>query len=358
MSIDTACIDRASSNPACSNPASSDLATRELLDRAGRTGLVTAREIADGAVTFRALTETGRSSGGAVTALELHGQPIAYGKWCASGDRAVSHEQAVLRQLTGSELVPEVVGPGGDEVLWVAAARGGRLAGLAGTTAELAEVCQAWGAAVAALHLAPSTAGAPVAPRPWLLDPDRLPRSMRSVPAGSGRALVLRTLRTDRSLLRTSSRVADRWSQRQLIHGALSADRVLARRAPDLRVCFVDLAAGGLGDPGWDLAGALVTIEELTAQGWSVARDAGLGEFFLHGYRRAGGPGTVDAGMRSLATLHRAWERAVALDARSGFPASLHPAAGHPTQATRLIDQLDRARRLAARSDRPGLVAA
>ena len=68
--------------------------------------------------------------------------------------------------------------------------------------AELAEVCRRWGTAIAVLHRTRITAGSepPVAPRPWVLDPDRLPRTMRRAPAGSARALVLHTLRSDRAL--------------------------------------------------------------------------------------------------------------------------------------------------------------
>jgi hypothetical protein len=41
-----------------------------------------------------------------------------------------------------------------------------------GTVAELAQICQAWGAAVAALHTAAvRRSSAPLAVRPWVVDP-------------------------------------------------------------------------------------------------------------------------------------------------------------------------------------------
>ncbi|HEU5484386.1 MAG TPA: phosphotransferase, partial [Microlunatus sp.] len=227
--------------------------------------------------------------------------------------------------------------------------------------AELAEACQAWGAALAALHLTRIDAGAepPLAVRPWVLDPDRLPRGMRQAPSGSARAYVLRTLRSDRGLLRTADRAADRWSADHWTHGELTGDRVVVQRAPDLRVRFVDLQAGGLGDPGWDLAGALDCVAELTAGGrapWGAASGACLSEYLLQGYRRAGGTAVVDAGTRALRVMSRAWLTAASLDARGSH--SMHPAAGKAAEASRLTAQMSQARELADRSARPGLVAA
>lgn len=327
----------------------SALQSTDLLAAAVAAGLVTAREVADGAVDVRG------------SALSLRGRAIAYASETANAD--AGHEQRCLRMLADTGLVPEVLRAGADGIVWIAAVRGSRLAEVRGTMAELADACQAWGAALAALHLTRIGLGTtpPVAPRPWVLDLDRMPRGMRHAPAGSARAHVLRTLRSDCALARTSSRVADRWSTDHWTHADLTADRVLVQHLPDLRVRFVDLRGSGVGDPAWDLAGALETVAELTAgprAPWGAASGRCLSDYLLRGYRRAGGPAVVDAGTRALRIVARAWEAAASLDARSSHPATMHPAAGHVIEVTRLIDRLATARELATRSARPGLVAA
>ena len=313
-------------------------------------GLITHHEVVAGSVAVEG------------SRLMLHGRTIAYAR-SASGWTGAAHREAVcLRALAGSGLVPELaLGSGG--VDWMLAVPGVQLSGLRGTMAELADVCQAWGSAVAALHRCaiPADYQAPVAPRPWVLDPERLPRSMRRLPAASARAFVLRTLTGDRGLRRTIDRVADHWTTGHWTHGDLSSDRVLVHRAPEVRVRFVELAAGGLGDPGWDLAGAVETIAELAGGSrapWGSASEVCLRDYLLQGYRRAGGPAVVTAGARALRIVGRAWQLAAVLDQRAGHPGTMHPAAGHANQATRLTRQLELARNLAERSARPGLVAA
>ncbi|MET1006785.1 MAG: hypothetical protein ABWX96_14650 [Propionibacteriaceae bacterium] len=321
------------------------------LASAVRAGVVTAREVSERAVELRG------------SALLLHGHAIAYARprGGPDGRGAVDREVRTLRLLAETGLVPEVCGHG--DVTWTTAVRGVRLGAVGGTMAELAEICQRWGAAIATLHLtriAPASEP-PVATRPWVLDPDRLPRSMRRPPAGSARAYVLRTLSVDRGLQRTVLRVADRWSADHWTHGDLTEDRIRVQHSPDLRVRFVDLRGGGLGDPGWDLSGALETVSELTAgprAPWGSSSAACLTEFLLLGYRRAGGSAPVDAGTRALRIVARAWDQAEALDARTALSVSMHPAAGRPTEASRLTERLGLARELAARSARTGLAAA
>ncbi|HEY5784677.1 MAG TPA: hypothetical protein VIT65_07865 [Microlunatus sp.] len=325
--------------------------TDTLLVDAVKAGLITVREAADSAVELRG------------SALLLHGQPIAYARPLGvhGSPTTATRELRCLTLLAETGLVPEVCGNGA--VTWTAALRGERLSTVRGTMAELAEVCQRWGAAIAVLHLTRIAAGSepPVAPRPWVLDPDRLPRTMRQAPAGSARAFVLRTLRSDRGLQRTVQRVADRWTADHWTHGDLTADRIRVQHLPDLQVRFVDLRGGGLGDPGWDLAGALETVVELTAgprAPWGSASATCLTDFLLQGYRRAGGSASVEAGTRALRIVARAWEQAAVLDARAAHPASMHPAAGRPVEASSLTERLRSARELAARSARTGLVAA
>ena len=322
-----------------------------LLASAVRAGVITAREVTDRAVELRG------------SALLLHGQPIAYTRprSVLGAPDAADRELRTLRLLAETALLPVVCGHG--DVTWTAAVHGERLGAVGGTMAELAEICQCWGAAIATLHLtriAPAS-DPPVAPRPWVLDPDRLPRTMRQAPAGSARAFVLRTLRVDRGLQRTVLRVADRWSADHWTHGDLTEDRIRVQRSPELRVRFVDLRGGGLGDPGWDLSGALETVSELTAgprAPWGRTSAACLTDYLLLGYRRVGGSAPVDAGTRALRIVARAWEQAAALDARTACSASMHPAAGRPTEASRLTERLGLARELAARSARTGLAAA
>ena len=337
--------------PADTRPDTSPRPDATLLVSAVRAGLITAREVAERAVELRG------------SVLVLHGQPIAYARsHGVSGARdAADRERRVLRLLADTGLVPELCGR--DDVIWTAAVRGERLGAVGGTMAELAEICQRWGAAIATLHLTRIAAASepPVAPRPWVLDPDRLPRTMRQAPAGSARAFVLRTVRGDRGLQRTVGRVAERWSADHWTHGDLTEDRIRVQHAPELRVRFVDLRSGGLGDPGWDLAGALETVSELTAgprAPWGTANAACLTDFLLLGYRRAGGSASVEAGTRALRIVARAWEQAALLDARTAHPASMHPAAGRPDEATLLTERLGLARELAARCARTGLAAA
>lgn len=324
--------------------------TADLIRSAVTAGLTTNYEVAAGAV----VVEGSR--------LMLHGRTIAYARHGRGWTGATHRETVCLRALAGSGLVPESV-PGSGDAGWVLALPGVRLSELRGTMAELADVCQAWGSAVAALHRCGVQAGtgAATAPRPWVLDPERLPRSMRQLPAASARAFVLRTLTNDRGLRRTVDRVADHWSADRWTHGELSADRVLVQHTPEVRVRFVDLSTGGLGDPGWDLAGAVETVAELTGESrapWGSASEVCLRDYLLQGYRRAGGPAVVTAGTRALRIVGRAWQAAAALDQRAAHPGTMHPAAGHATEVTRLTRQLALARDLAERSARPGLVAA
>lgn len=353
-----------------------------VLRGAVRAGLVTVRELSEGAVGLRG------------AALLLHGRPIAYARGMASsgpgagaaGERAVPDRESVcLRLLAGTDLVPELVGDGSGRVVWTSAISGESLTRFRGTMADLAEVCQRWGAALATLHgtrldgdgrrgtgwsatvpagvagVAGAGLTAPEAPRPWVLDPDRPPRTDRPPAPGSARAYVLRTLRGDRGLRRAVARVADRWTGDHWTHGDLTGETVLVRRGPELQVRFVDLRDGGRGDQGWDLAGALETVAELTAgprAPWGSASGTCLADYLMQGYRRSGGAATVDGSTRALRMVARAWSSAVDLDARSGHPASLHPAAGHWTEVGRLTERLLLARELAARSARFGPVAA
>ena len=89
-----------------------------------------------------------------------------------------------------------------------------------GTLAELAQICQAWGAAVATLHTAAVHASsAPLAARPWVVDPEHLTASMRRAASGFGYAAVLRAYESSRDLRAAASEVDARWTELHWIHG-------------------------------------------------------------------------------------------------------------------------------------------
>jgi hypothetical protein len=116
---------------------------------------------------------------------------------------------------------------------------------------------------------------------------------------------------------------------------------------PGLQVRFVGFGRSGLGDPGWDLAGCLETIAVLVgpttsdaaACARSHAQEALLAEYFMHAYRRAGGPGRVQPAMQAVHALSSAWRTA-----------QEEPTAD-PGVRLGVLRRLERARELASRGD-------
>gem|GEM_PF-1766329 len=171
-----------------------------------------------------------------------------------------------------------------------------------GTVAELAQVCQALGAAIATLHTtATRGSSAPLAPRPWVINPEHRTASMRRVQTGLGRAAVLNAYRCSSDLRAAAREVNERWTELHWIHGNLIATNVLVEHQPALRVSFTDLEGMGLGDPAWDLASAVDMIILLSAH-WR-AMPQPLVEYLLLGYRRAGGLGRLYPAIQAVRAL-------------------------------------------------------
>jgi Ser/Thr protein kinase RdoA (MazF antagonist) len=171
-----------------------------------------------------------------------------------------------------------------------------------GTIAELAQICQAWGAAVAALHTAVNRRfSAPLAVRPWVVDPEHATASMRRAAAGFGYAVVLNAYDSSRDLRAAASEVDARWTELHWIHGNLNASNVFVEHRPSLRVSFIDPQDAGFGDPAWDLASAVDIIAWLAPR-WGVMSQP-LVDYFLLGYRRAGGPGRLYPAIQAVRAL-------------------------------------------------------
>ena len=120
---------------------------------------------------------------------------------------------------------------------------------------ELAQICQAWGAAIAALHTTSTHhSSAPLAARPSVVNPRHLTVSMSGAAARSGYAAVRRACESSRDLRAAIREVDERWTELHWIHGDLTASNVQVELRPALRVSFLGLKDAGLGDSAWDLA--------------------------------------------------------------------------------------------------------
>lgn len=215
---------------------------------------------------------------------------------------------------------------------------GADLAQQRGTAAELAQICQAWGAAIAALHTtATHDSSAPLAARPWVINPEHRTVSMRRWLPGFGAVAVLRAYESSADLRAAAREVDERWTELHWIHGNLNASNVLVDHLPALRVSFIDPDGVGLGDPAWDLASAVDMIAWLSPRWHALPQQ--LVDYLLLGYRRAGGPGRLYPAIQAVRALATAlW---VADSARL--------LAGGELAEAELASWLDRARAYAAR---------
>ena len=186
-----------------------------------------------------------------------------------------------------------------------------------GTVAELAQICQTWGAAIATLHTtATHGASAPLAARPSVINPEHQTASMRRALPGPGHRAVLHAYESSADLRAAAREVDERWTELHCIHGNLTATNVLVQHQPALLVCFADLDGAGLGDPAWDLASAVDMIGWLSPRWHALSQP--LVEYLLLGYRRAGGPGRLYPALQAVRALATAqWVTESALESTS-----------------------------------------
>jgi aminoglycoside phosphotransferase (APT) family kinase protein len=210
-----------------------------------------------------------------------------------------------------------------------------------GNVAELAQICQAWGAAIATLHTTSTHhSSAPLATRPWVTNPRRLMVSMSGAVPLAGYAAVLQAYESSRDLRAAVQEVDERWTEHHWIHGNLTATNVQVELCPALRVSFLDLEDAGLGDPAWDLATA-VDIITWVSPSWRVMPHP-LVDYLLLGYRRAGGPGRLYPAIQAVRAMATAvWVASAA-----------HASTGQEPAEAELATWLDRAQTHAARVGR------
>jgi aminoglycoside phosphotransferase (APT) family kinase protein len=138
-----------------------------------------------------------------------------------------------------------------------------------------------------------------------LLNPANLMPSRRSAANGPGYRRLLDAYGSNRDLRAAVHDVEERWTEQHWIHGDLSAINVLVERRPALRVGFAGLESSGLGDPAWDLASCVDTITWLSPRWHAVPQQ--LVDYFLLGYRRAGGPARLYPAMQAVRALTTAF---------------------------------------------------
>ena len=171
-----------------------------------------------------------------------------------------------------------------------------------GTLAELAQVCQTWGAAIAASHTTPTRGpSASLVVRPWVINPEHPTGPIRGAVPGFGYAAVLRAYESSCELRVAAREVDGRWTELHWIHGDLTATHVVVEHQPALRVSFIDPSGVGLGDPAWDLAAAVDMIAWLSPRWRAVPQP--LVDYLLLGYRRAGGPGRLYPAIQAVRAL-------------------------------------------------------
>jgi phosphotransferase family enzyme len=267
-----------------------------LVEHAVRDGIVSAMSVSVGE-----LSVSDESRTNVVSRIDVAGVPRAYAKqpgWAArvDGDDPVGAERRALELLSGSGLVPRLLAGGGKDLLWTAPVCGGRpVHRLIGATrrADFLMLAHSWGAALAQLHRTPTRFGQlPVAARPWILEPQRVPEHLTRcrIPAAE-RALA--ELWRSPTVLAALDRVRAEWVDSHWTHLDMTTANVLGAKIGrnGWQVWFVDLESAGIGDPSWDLATAYDSLLfHKTSLGTRLAPAL---RAMLDGYRSGDGPGQL-----------------------------------------------------------------
>ena len=295
-----------------------------LAAQARRCGLVTQRELAAGVV--EVIGPLGRcqvGDGGGTYAVTTGRRPVGYVKVAAGHPGRLERERAVLTALAERDCAAEIVEGPREDQLWTAVAGSRSVADVRGSMNDVLDLCQAWGAALGRLHTTPvrvsrTGGGRPPRARPWVLDRRTLVRTLAGEgpgPATDRRHWILACLEESVELRLAAAEVAERWTAEHWVHGDLRLAQVMVSEHGGPRVRFVGLGYGGLGDPAWDLAAA---YDGLTAQAvvWGLPTTLTV-EYFLQGYRHAGGPARLYPAMQAVHALAAAWQDAEA-DTASG----------------------------------------
>jgi Ser/Thr protein kinase RdoA (MazF antagonist) len=102
---------------------------------------------------------------------------------------------------------------------------------------------------------------------PWVLDSLEVPRPA-VIAENAGAKRLAEAVRADAALRGGLAALRECWRQDAVIHGDVRFDNALVERDPTdgrERVVLVDWELLGLGDPGWDVAGALADAVVLEA---------------------------------------------------------------------------------------------
>lgn len=295
-----------------------------VLAHAVRSGLVEAGQALAGRV---GVTAIGASN--LVHRIDLDGSAVAFVKATGpaaalDGDDSVAREVHVLGLLRDGSAVPTVLPITTPAELWLGPVEGTSIAELAGgqDVAATSDAFAALGTALASLHRTPVAAEAPVLRLPWPLLDD-LPAHMETARYHRVPTLVIETAR---QLPDVTTHVRSRWRAITWVHGDVSPMNAIV--GADGAARLIDWEGAGVGDPSWDLAGALL-MTHLAAPGWEPVAAARL----LHAYRTGGGPGAEpDPALSCVRTLVAAYQQAVGAFALGGVPDA-------DGQVTRLLDE-------------------
>jgi|GEM_PF-3289404 len=232
-----------------------------LIESLVRNGVLSASDVVEGGICF---SQVGRSNG--VLRLEVGNRPFLFVKTFAE-----SHPQraeALARERAAQQLA---LGAGGtlggaipapiflsDDPSWLIwrAAEGG--SAWFDTQLPSEEILRLMGAALGRLHSSNCQAFAALpSTLPWILRlgisplPDNLARD-----AGATR-MIARLLERP-VIVAGLGEMASLWQATHPIHGDAKSDNMIVSDGAEPKITLIDWELAGLGDPAWDLAGALL----------------------------------------------------------------------------------------------------